>query len=174
MGAFRHPFQLENHPEQAARFTKVSLTPMRAFTLAALHLFGMLLVACSKPSTPGANPNAGKYAALVTLADSIPVPVPDNMLGPDMSGDVQDGPSIKLPSPPSDIPGDLFITLLGPQEKPVALAVYSTADVETYYVPFKGVDQIDRRRRLTKLADRVYQIESNRTAKGVLVEKQLP
>ncbi|RYD65739.1 MAG: hypothetical protein EOP83_06760 [Verrucomicrobiaceae bacterium] len=147
---------------------------MRSISLTALFLCCIAMVACSKPSASATAPKPAKYAAMVTLVDSIPVPVPDTMLGPDMSGDAQDGPSIKLSSPPADIPGDLTITLLGPQQKPVALTIYSTKDIQTYYVPFKGVTTIDRPRRLTKLADRVYQIESNRTTKGVLVEKQLP
>ena len=147
---------------------------MRALTLTALFLCGIAIVACSKPAAPAAAPKPAKYAALVTLVDSVPIPVPDSMIGEDSEGAVEYELALKFPSPPAEFPRGLHSSLLGPQDKPVALILYSLDDIETYYVPFKGVTQIDSPRRLTKLADRVYQIESNRTAKGVLVEKQLP
>ncbi|HEY1120572.1 MAG TPA: hypothetical protein VGE67_03195 [Haloferula sp.] len=147
---------------------------MRAISSTALFLSGIAIVACSKPAVPAASPKPAKYAALVTLVDSVPIPIPDSMIGEDFEGAVQDEPSLKFPSPPAEFPGGLHSSLLGPQDKPVALLLYSLDDIQTYYVPFKGVTGIDRPRRLTKLSDRVYQVESNRTTKGVLVEKQLP
>lgn len=147
---------------------------MRTLSLATLSLCGITFVSCSKPSTPAAKPKSAKYAALVARIDSVPIPVPDSMLGEDFEGAVADEPALKFPSPPAEFPGGLHSSLLGPQDKPVALLFYGLDEMETYYVPFKGVTQIDRPRRLTRLADRVYRLESNRTSLGVRVEKQLP
>lgn len=148
---------------------------MRAISLTALFLCGIAIVSCSKPSTPAANPKSAKYAALIARIDSVPIPVPDSMIGEDFDGGaVQDEPSLNFPAPPAEFPGGLPSSLLGPKDKPIAVLFQSIDDIEIYYVPFKGVTEIDRPRRLTKLTDRVYLLESNRTTKGVLVEKNLP
>ncbi|WP_264490663.1 hypothetical protein [Luteolibacter arcticus] len=124
--------------------------------------------------------DAAAGAKLVAWVDALKVPVDPKLLGgPQPIGDGgDDEPAIKidkafLASDKAFAEG-VEASLMGPREKPVAVIFYVQSAIGYHYVPFKGVKEIDRPRRLSKVADRLYRIESNRFTRGVKVEKLLP
>ena len=142
------------------------------FTIASCFL-SFFIFACSRPENPDVA--SQRHSAVVALIDSLSIPIPEEVLGEDIDGGAVEGkPSIKISGSDTVFPKGASASLIGTRSKPIAVIFYSVAHVETYYVPFAGVLDVDRPRRLTKLADRVYRLESNRSSLGVRVEKRLP
>jgi hypothetical protein len=142
------------------------------FTIACC-LLSFCIFACSKPENPDVA--LKRHSAVVALIDSLSIPIPAEILGEDFDGGAVEGEtSIKISGSNTVFPKGVSASFIGTRSKPVAVILYSVADVETYYVPFAGVLDVDRPRRLTKLADRVYRIESNRSSLGTRIEKRLP
>jgi hypothetical protein len=126
-----------------------------------------------------ADPEKEAATKLVAYVDALTLPINPTLLGEDFEGALQDEPSIRISaatkaSHPA-FKGGLNASLLGPKERPVAVVFWVGApSIDTYYIPFPGIKEVDRPRRLTKLGDRFYRLESNRSSKGVKVEKLLP
>lgn len=132
--------------------------------------------ACSPPKGAGGGPPV----ELVTEVDRIKLPVAASDVSEDEDrlGAVQDETAFlalspELKSRPAMKEG-VTASLIGPRERPVAMIFYVDSLVATYYVPFPGIKEVDRPRRLTKVADRLYRIESNRSSKGMRVTGPLP
>ncbi|WAC19743.1 hypothetical protein OVA24_21220 [Luteolibacter sp. SL250] len=145
-------------------------------SLVAAFAFTFACIGCSPPKGAGGGPPV----ELVTEVDRIKLPV----AAADLSDDdysmaaVQDEPAFlaltpELRSLPAMKEG-VTASLIGPRERPEAMIFYVNSLVGTYYVPFPGVKEVDRPRRLTKLADRLYRIESNRSSQGIQVIGPLP
>ena len=142
-------------------------------------LIAALIFTCAS-CTPPRNPGGGGVAAeLVAEVDRINLPVASTDVSEDDGeGAVQSELAFLAISPglksvPSMKEG-VSASIIGPPERPVAMIFYVNSLMNTYYVPFPGIKKVDRTRRLTKVADRLYEIESNRSGKGVQVTGPLP
>ena len=117
---------------------------------------------------------------LIEFVDSLHIPIPPGkMKGAQPISDGGDERGLRVSK--TLISGDkafrdgLEASLIGPPKRPMAVVFWVQSAIGYYYVPFAGVTEVDRPRRLSKVGDRVYRIESNRSPrKGVRVEKRLP
>ena len=118
------------------------------------------------------------FSRLVAEVDLLKIPIEKKDLGEDYEGAVE-GESGFLGLRPDilavpEFKDGLRASLLGSPERPVAMIFWVQSKGENYYVPFPGVGEVDRPRRMSKVGERIYRIESNRSSKGVRVEKTLP
>ena len=141
-------------------------------------LFAILLLTSASILSAG-DIAASAQKQLVGFVDSIRVPIPASSLaGSKPISDGSDESGLKISK--TFIAGEqafrdgLEASLIGPPERPLAVVFWVQSAICYYYVPFPEVRGIDRPRRLSKLGDRVYRIESNRSSKGNRVQKLLP
>ena len=123
---------------------------------------------------------ADSQKKLIEFVDSLRIPIPtEHIKGAQPISDGGDERGLKVSK--ALISGEevfrdgLEASLIGTPKRPIAVVFWVQSAIGYYYVPFAGVTEVDRPRRLSKVGDRAYRIESNRsTRKGVRVEKHLP
>lgn len=135
----------------------------------------LFLTACEGPSTPALPPANPALSALVAHVDSLKLPLDRTLIDEESNGGALEGePALKITDPKLLVDPalpHLRASVVGPLDDPKAVVFSST---EVYYIPFAHVMSVDRKRRLTRMQDRVYRIESNRSQTGDEVTGMLP
>lgn len=117
---------------------------------------------------------------LVRITDEITVPVDKSILIEQSPESIEGENILKLSINKNRFPNfmrdneDIAASLVGPPSNPKAVIYWIQSNVAYYYVPFKGINTVDRRRRLSKIGDRVFKVESNRSTTGEVVDSILP
>lgn len=128
------------------------------------------------PAQADSAPKDETLRLMIGEADRLKRPVDRSLLTEHDSERDIDELEVRLNNPElaknEDLKKGLTVTLLGGPEKPVALVFYIDSFVGQYYlIPFEGVKEIDRERRMVKVADRIYRVLSNRSNQGVFTKK---
>jgi hypothetical protein len=130
--------------------------------------FGLLTLSCgSRSEEPIAKSDMEK---IIKHVDDLKIPIDEKLLTEHFPEAVEGDFLVKFPDEMGKI--DLLkkgyrSSLAGDREHPVAVIFFVDSTGELYLIPFKNVSRLDRPRRLTKLGDRLYRPESNRSSKGV-------
>jgi hypothetical protein len=139
-----------------------------AMLLPALLLLGL-------PAQAGQVPKEETLCLMIGEADRLKRPVDPSLLTKHDSERDIDELEVRLDNPElaknEDLKKGFTVTLLGGAEKPVAMVFYIDSLGQYYLVPFEGVKEIDRERRMVKVADRIYSVLSNRSNQGVFTKK---
>jgi hypothetical protein len=126
-------------------------------------------------ATSGNMIDAATAKAIVAQVDKIIVPIDKRKLKEQYAESVEGDYIVDLGTEDFDklelIKAGYRASLVGDRTKPVAIIIYINATGSAYLIPFKGVTKLERPRRLTKIADRFYDIESNRSSKGVFSDR---
>ena len=143
-----------------------------------LALISLVSSACSSNADEGLGVEFARE--LVAFVDKLEVPLSNAALSKQDPEAVEGERQIKLQPDVKLFPqiaaagNEITASLCGTPKSPKAVIFWIQDEICYYYVPFKGVSEVDRRRRLSKVSDRVYKIESNRSRQGVVVTGKLP
>ena len=128
----------------------------------------LLIVSCGRP--PAERTTAQDMATIIRTVDDLAIPIDAKLLTEQFPEAVEGDFIVNFAGTGIDNTGLLNkgyrASLVGNKEKPVAIIFYNPPS-EYYLVPFKNVTRLERPRNLTRLGDRFYRIESNRSGKGV-------
>lgn len=134
-----------------------------------ISVFASFLFLTSCGGSARGNLAVAEMGKIIKEVDDIKIPIDENILTEQFPESVEGNFVVKFKGGADQI--DVLkqgyrASLVGDRKKPIAIIFFVHSTHEFYLVPFKNVSSMERPRRLTKMADRFYLIESNRSSKG--------